>query len=78
MTKIIIYSILSSFFLNVFLLINFKRIRGIFPPPEIGNNKLIGFSQYFGYPFYFDTIFFFFLVFAPVLTFMILYIIHKK
>lgn len=78
MSKIIIYSILFSSFLNAFLLINFKNIRAVFPPPEIDGNKLIGFAQYFGYPFYFDTIFFFFLVFIPILTFIFFYIVSRN
>ncbi len=78
MSKIIIYSILFSSFLNVLLLISFKKIRAVFPPPEIDGNKLIGFAQYFGYPFYFDTIFFFLLIFIPVLTFLFLYVLNKK
>jgi len=78
MSKIIIYSILLSSFLNIVLLVSFKRIRSLLPPTEINSNKLIGFAQYFGYPFYFDTVFFFFLVFAPVLTFIIMYFIHKN
>lgn len=76
--KLIIYSILLSSVLDSFLLINFKKIRAIFPPPEIEANKLIGFAQYFGYPLYFDTIFFFFLIFTPVLTFIFLYFIFKN
>jgi len=79
--KLIIYSILLSSFLNIFLLISFKKIRSIFPPPAIADNKLIGFAQYYGYSFYFDTIFFFFLIAMPILVFMCLlyfYTLSKK
>ena len=76
--KLIIYSILLSSVLNSFLLINFKKIRAIFPPPEISNNNLIGFAQYFGYPLYLDTVFFFFLIFTPALTFIFLHFIFKN
>lgn len=76
--KIITQTILLSSALNILLLINFKKIRAIIPSPEIGVDKLIGFSQYFGYPFYFDTIFFLILIFAPVLTFIILHLINKN
>lgn len=78
MNKIIIYGILLSSVLNAFLLINFKRIRSLFPPPEIGEEKLVGFAQYYGYPFYFDTIFSFFLILIPILTFIFLYKLNKR
>lgn len=76
--KVLIKSILTSSMINVILLLGFKKIRMITPPPEINTDKLIGFSQYFGYPFYFDTIFFFFLVFIPILTFMIFYRLRRN
>lgn len=78
MAKIIIYSILLSSVLNAFLLIYFKKIRALLPPPEISSNKLIGFAQYFGYPLYFDTIFFFFLIFIPILTLIFFYKVNKR
>ena len=78
MKKIITKSILISSTLNIFLLFGFKKIRTIFPPPEINADKLIGFSQYFGYPLYFDTLFFFFLFFIPILTFIIFYKFNRN
>ena len=56
----------------------FKKIRTLFPIPEINSDKLIGFAQYYGYPFYFDTIFFFFLIFLPVLVFIVVYLLSKN
>lgn len=76
--KVTINAILSSFIFDLFLLASFKKIRSLLPPPEIENNKLIGFSQYFGYPFYIDAIFFFILFSVPVLFFVILYLINKR
>lgn len=78
MHKIIIEGVFLSSVINVVLLLSFKKIRSLVPPPEIGGDKLIGFSQYFGYPFYFDTIFFFILIFVPILTFIFLYKLNKR
>lgn len=70
---IVLKSFVISFFAIVLLAFTFKKIRSLFPVPEIGSDKLIGFSQYYGYPFSFDTIFFFFLIFIPVLIFIVVY-----
>ncbi len=75
--KIIIQSVLLSSLINLLLLAFFKKFRGIIPPPEINRDGLIGFPQYFGYPLYFETLYFYLLIFAPVLTFLILFIINK-
>lgn len=76
--KIIIKSIAISSILNLVLLLSFKKIRSYVPPPEIGKDGLVGFSQYFGYPFYFDTAFFFFLIFVPMFIFIALYVFNKN
>lgn len=76
--KLIVQSIMLSSLLNIVLLVNFKNIRSIFPPPEIGRDGLVGFAQYFGYPFYFDTLIFFFMIFVPISTFIVLYIKNRK
>lgn len=68
-----------TFLISVFLfcvellliLIFFRKIRYLFPIPEIGDSKIVGFSQYFGYPFYFDT-FIFFVILLSILFFVIL------
>lgn len=78
MYKIIIRSVFISSFLNIILLLSFKKIRSLMPPPEIDEEKLVGFAQYFGYPFYFDTIFFFFLIFVPIFTLILVYELNKK
>lgn len=58
-------------------MLTFKKIRNLFPVPEINDDKLVGFSQYYGYPFYFDTIFFFIIIFLPVLIFIFIYRLSK-
>lgn len=76
-SKIFIYGVSFSLFLNALLLMSFKKIRSLVPPPEIGSDKLVGYTQYYGYPFYFDTLFFFILIFLPISIFIILYKIKK-
>lgn len=75
--KNILKSLAISFFIIIILMSSFKKIRALFPVPEIGRDKLIGFAQYYGYPFYFDTIFFFFLIFLPILIFSVIYRLSK-
>lgn len=76
--KIILKSIVSSLILLIFLALTFKKIRALFPIPIIGNDRLVGFSQYFGYPLYFDTIFFFFIISLPLLIFSLFYFLEKR
>jgi hypothetical protein len=76
--KLFLKTLFFSFILLIVLIIGFKKIRVLFPSPEIGSDKLVGFSQYFGYPFYFDNLFFFFLIFFPVAIFLFLYYKEKK
>lgn len=59
-------------------MVSLKKIRTLFPPPEIGSDKLVGFSQYFGYPFYFDYLLFIFLFVFPVTIFLFFYYKEKK
>lgn len=76
-SKNFIYGVFISFFLNGLLVLGFKKIRSLIPPPEIGSDKLIGYSQYYGYPLYFDTLFFFILFFFPILIFIFIYKLKK-
>ena len=69
--KIVIKTIIVSTLMIFFLMLGFKKIRTFFPPPEITNQKLVGFAQYFGYPFYFDSIVFLLVVFLPILMLFI-------
>lgn len=75
--KVFIKTLLLSFVLLIILMFSFKKIRAFFPPPEIGNDKLVGFSQYFGYPFYFDNLLFAFLIAFPVAVFLFFYYKEK-
>ena len=65
------------FIFLLFLLLSFKVVRTRFLPPEIGTEKIIGYSQYFGYPLYFDNIFFLYLVCSPFFAFVAL-LLRKK
>ncbi|EKD27400.1 MAG: hypothetical protein ACD_79C00735G0002 [uncultured bacterium] len=76
--KIVLKSLSISTLIIFVLMFYFKKIRTLFPIPEINSDKLIGFAQYYGYPFYFDTIFFFFLIFLPVLVFIVVYLLSKN
>jgi hypothetical protein len=65
---------LKSLFFSLILLsilaVSFKSIRALFPPPEIGSEKLIGFSQYYGYPPYFDNLIFLAIIFIPSVVYL--------
>lgn len=76
--KIAIKSLVISIFIISVLTLNFKGIRTLFPVPEIGKDKLIGFAHYYGYPLYYDTIFFFILIFIPILNFSVIYWLSKS
>lgn len=54
----------------------FRYFRSLFFPPEINENKIVGYAQYFGYPFHFDTLLFFIFMIIPVLMFF--YILFKR
>lgn len=60
------------------IFILFKKIRGLFLGPQIGENKIVSYSQYFGYPYYFDTILFFVIIFSPSIIMFILKFAMKK
>lgn len=76
--RIVLKTLTISFLIIFVLMFSFKKIRDLFPAPEINNEKLIGFSQYYGYPFYFDTVFFMFLIFLPILVFIVVYLLNKS
>lgn len=77
-TKIFVGTMILSAILNSILLFGFKIIRAALPPPEIENEKLIGYPQYFGYPIYYDTVVFFIFVFVPFFIFFIFKIKWKS
>ncbi len=69
--KIIIKTSIAVFLIVLLLLGTFKKIRSLFPPPEI-NENLIGFAQYYGYPFYFDHLFFALIIIVPLIAILFL------
>lgn len=76
--KFLLNTIVLSLSINLVLLLGFKKLRALVPPPQISDGKLVGFAQYFGYPLYFDTAFFFALILVPFVTFVIFYKKNKK
>lgn len=51
----------------VLILLFFRKIRDLFPIPAIGDNKIVGYSQYFGYPYYFDALVFLAIMLSPII-----------
>jgi len=76
--NIFIKTFLLSFIALIVLMVSFKKIRAVFPLPEIGSDKLVGFPQYFGYPLYFDNLFFLFIIISPAAIFLYFYFKKKK
>lgn len=70
--KVIIRTIIISIFFVLCIMVGFRTMRSVFPPPEITKDKLIGFAQYFGYPINFDTGIFLLIVFLPIVILLIL------
>lgn len=67
-----------SLIFGFLMLISFKRIRGLFPIPDINSEKIIGYAQYYGYPLYFDTLLFFSFLLVPAVAFYLLYKRHYQ
>jgi hypothetical protein len=66
----------SIYLLLLFLiLVGFRYARSLLNPPEISQDKIVGFSQYFGYPLYFDHALFLVLIILPVI---IAIVFHRK
>lgn len=61
--------IYSLFFITIFIDIIFifilRMLRPLFPIPQIGPEKIIGYAQYFKYPLYFDNVVFFVFILIP-------------
>ncbi len=74
--KILVRYLFFYFIFTILLLGTFRNLRKLFSPPEIGNEKIIGYTHYYGYPFYFDNIFFF-LLFIPILIIISVKLIRK-
>lgn len=69
-----LFALLLIYALSIFA--TFRYIRSLFYPPEILEEKIVGYAQYFGYPFYFDTLLFFIFVLTPIAP--LFYILFKK
>ena len=67
-TKFIPIALIISFAIDAVLIILLRPVRSLFPLPEIGSDKIIGYSQYFGYPLSFDTLYFSILILVPLLV----------
>lgn len=67
--KILVEALLYFSIGALFILFTFRKVRSFFPPPSIGESKIVGYAQYFGYPFYFDTVLFFVFLLSPILIF---------
>ncbi|GEM_PF-3172532 len=75
----IFFAIIINFFALVIVFISsFRIVRDALPPTRIGNEKIIGYTQYFGYPFYLDTVIFFIFIFYSVVFFLIIKLLRKK
>ena len=69
----------AIFLLEIFLiLVFFRKLRSIFPPPPIEKSGIVGFAQYFGYPFYFETIVFLVVVISPFVIVSIIKYLKKQ
>ena len=69
------YCIYLLFFL--FSLVFFRHIRAFFPIPELGSEKIVGYSAYFGYPLYFDNFLFFYIILCPFFAWALLFLRKK-
>jgi len=67
------------FFINIFVLaillfllvLFFRTLRDALPPPQILQNKIVGYTHYYGYPFSLDAAIFFLLLFLPASVYLI-------
>lgn len=69
--RTVVKTIIVSVVVIFFIMAAFKKIRAVFPPPEITKDKLVGFTHYFGYPIYFDNMIFLLIIFLPVVILFI-------
>ncbi len=74
--KIFFYVLIQSITLGS-IIISFRKIRDLFPAPEISNSKIIGYAQFTGYPLYFDTFIFFLVMLSPIVICIIIQKINR-
>ena len=70
-------AIIFWLFISGLLVASLKKIRELFPIPEISDNKIVGYTQYFGYPYYFDYIFYNLFLFIPLISFVLAILANK-
>lgn len=76
--KTLIFALLIYITAVIAIVINFKRIKGFFPPAEIQSQKIVGNVHYFGYPFSFDIVLFLAIVLLPFFIFFLINISKRK
>lgn len=75
--KILLEGLIYVGVIYLAILLNFRKLRSLFPSSKTNGDGIIGYAQYFGYSMYFETILFFVFVFSPVVIFFILSKIRK-
>jgi len=67
---------LLAYFLTIVMTIPLiKTVRAFFTGPLVGDQKIVGYSQYFGYPFYFESYLFTAYIFLPLIILILIRII---
>lgn len=56
----------------------FRKLRSLFPPPDIGKTDTVGVVQYLGYPLNFETILFFSMFLSPFFIIFVVTFLYKK
>lgn len=72
--SIAIYILYFSIQITILIIIEItlRKVRELFPPSQILQNYIVGYSQYFGYPYYFDTLVFLAIMLSPIIISLIL------
>jgi glycosyltransferase involved in cell wall biosynthesis len=65
--KVIMKTIFVYLLSMAILFASFRKIRALIPPPEISEEKLVGYAQYFGYPLSYDTYIFIVIILLPII-----------
>jgi len=76
--KIFIWFLLYTGVVFGLILVFFRVLRMIFPPPKIGTDQIIGYAQYFGYPLNFETILVDSIIILPAVILFLLSIRYIK
>jgi hypothetical protein len=76
--KLILLTLSMSLIVDFILIVLLRQIRALFPLPEIGSDKIIGYAQYFGYPLSFDTLLFFALILVPLFVVLFTFLAKRN